>query len=308
MPHIYAIGETIYDIIFKNDEPQTAKAGGSMLNTVVSLGRLGLPVHFISEYGSDGVGDIIGGFLESNGVDTTHVYRYGNGKTAISLAFLNEQNDASYSFYKLYPEKRLELELPKFKTGDIVLFGAFYSLMPEIRKQLISFVTAARDAGALIIYDPNMRSPHKDEIESLREFIYENISLADIVRGSDEDFNTIFNIDNGADAYDIVRKYDCNYLIYTKSNTGVGIYHPGGIIEVKVPAVETVSTIGAGDSFNAGLIYEFFRSGEKLHDISSEGLEKIVKTAITFGSHVCTHYENYIAESFADKVILDTGC
>ncbi len=179
------------------------------------------------------------------------------------------------------------------------MFGAFYSLMPEIRKQLISFVTAARDAGALIIYDPNMRSPHKDEIESLREFIYENISLADIVRGSDEDFNTIFNIDKGADAYDILRKYECKYLIYTKSNTGVGIHHPGGMIEVKVPAVETVSTIGAGDSFNAGVIYELFRSGEKLHDISSEGLENIVKTAIKFGSHVCTHYENYVSEDFA---------
>ena len=72
---------------------------------------------------------------------------------------------------------------------------------------------------------------------------------------------------------------------------------------MKVPAVETVSTIGAGDSFNAGLIYELFRSGEKLHDISSEGLEKIVKTAIRFGSHVCTHYENYISESFARGVM-----
>ncbi len=299
MPSIYAIGETIYDIIFKNDEPQTAKAGGSMLNTVVSLGRLGLPVHFISEYGNDVVGDIIDGFLKTNGVDTSHIYRYRNGKTAISLAFLDEQNDASYSFYKLYPEKRLELELPAFKTGDIVLFGAFYSLMPEIRDQLVSFVTAARDAGALIMYDPNMRSPHKDEIGSLKEFIYENLSLADIVRGSDEDFNTIFDIDKGIDAYDILRKYDCNYLIYTKSNTGVEIHHPKGITLLKVPVVETISTIGAGDSFNAGVIYELFRSGEKLHDISSEGLEKIVKTAIKFGSHVCTHYENYVSEDFA---------
>lgn len=305
MPNIYAIGETIYDIIFKNDEPQTAKAGGSMLNTVVSLGRLGLPVQFISEYGTDRVGDIIDAFLKRNGVDTALAYRYHGEKTPISLAFLDEQNDAKYTFYKLYPEKRLEIDLPVFRPGDILLFGAFYSLMPEIRKQLISFVTAASDAGSFIIYDPNMRSPHKDEIESLKEFIYENLSLADIVRGSDEDFNTIFNIPDGESAYDILKSYDCNYLIYTKSNTGVEIHHPGGMIPVKVPAVETVSTIGAGDSFNAGVIYELFISGEKLHDISSEGLEKIVKTAIKFGSHVCTHYENYISESFAQEVLKD---
>ncbi|MBE9485398.1 MAG: carbohydrate kinase [Bacteroidetes bacterium] len=302
MPTIYAIGETIYDIIFRNNEPVTAKAGGSMLNTAVSLGRLGLPISFISEYGTDYAGNIIDEFLANNGVDTSYNYRYDEGKTPIALAFLNEQNDASYSFYKLYPEKRLELKLPDFNAGDIVLFGAFYSLMPEIRKQLISFVTAARDAGALIIYDPNMRSPHKDEIESLREFIYENLSLADIVRGSDEDFNTIFDITEGESAYDITKSFDCKTLIYTKSNTGVEIHQPGGMTEVKVSAVNTVSTIGAGDSFNAGVIYELFISKEKLHDISLEGLEKIVKTAIKFGSHVCTHYENYVSEDFVKNL------
>jgi len=302
MPVIYAIGETIYDIIFKNDEPVTAKAGGSMLNTTVSLGRLGLPVHFISEYGTDRVGDIIDAFLKKNGVDTALAYRYHEGKTPIALAFLNEQNDAKYTFYKLYPEKRLELDLPAFASGDIVLFGAFYSLMPEVRQPLMSFVKAVKAAGATILYDPNIRSPHKDEINELRELIYENLNLADIVRGSNEDFNTIFNIDRGADAYDILRKYDCNYLIYTKSNTGVEIHHPGGMIEVQVPAVNTVSTIGAGDSFNAGLIYELFNSKEKLDVISSDGLEKIVKTAIRFGSHVCTHYENYVSDSFARGV------
>ncbi|NQT76349.1 MAG: carbohydrate kinase [Bacteroidetes bacterium] len=303
MSRIYAIGETIYDIIFKNDKPVTAKAGGSMLNTAVSLGRLGLPISFISEYATDHAGNIIDEFLANNGVDTSYNYRYDEGKTPISLAFLNEQNDARYSFYKLYPEKRLAIALPEFKTGDIVLFGAFYSLMPEIRRQLISFVTAASAAGAIIMYDPNMRSPHKDEIESLKEFIYENLSLADIVRGSDEDFNTIFNLDKGADAYDILGKYDCNHLIYTKSNIGVEIYSPGGIAMAEIPDVNVVSTIGAGDSFNAGVIYELFISGEKLQDISSEGLEKIVKTAIKFGSHVCTHYDNYISEDFAASIL-----
>ena len=302
MPNIYAIGETIYDIIFKNDEPQTAKAGGSMLNTTVSLGRLGLPVQFISEYGTDKTGDIIDAFLKKNGVDTALAYRYHEGNTPIALAFLNEQNDAKYTFYKPYPEKRLEIDLPSFNSGDIVLFGAFYSLMPEVRHQLISFVKEAKAAGATILYDPNIRSPHKDGINELRELIYENLSLADIVRGSDEDFNTIFDITDGESAYDITKRFDCKTLIYTKSNTGVEIHHPGGMIEMKVPAVNTVSTIGAGDSFNAGLIYELFNSNEELHDISVDGLEKIVKTAISFGSHVCTHYENYVSESFARGV------
>ena len=103
MPHIYAIGETIYDIIFKNDEPLTAKAGGAMLNTAVSLGRLGLTIHLVSEYATDRAGDIINGFLHDNGVDTSLIYRYKDGKTALSLAFLNDAGEAKYSFYKIYP-------------------------------------------------------------------------------------------------------------------------------------------------------------------------------------------------------------
>jgi len=300
---IYAIGETIYDIIFKNDEPVTAKAGGSMLNTTVSLGRLGLPVNFISEFGADRVGDIIDNFLKKNGVDTSLVYRYQEGKTPIALAFLNERNDANYTFCKPYPKKRLEIDLPTFETGDIVLFGAFYSLMPEIRKQLVLFVEAAKDAGATIVYDPNIRSPHKDEMDELKELIYENFRFSDIIRGSDEDFSTIFDVPDGNSAYDIIKGYGCHTLIYTKSNIGVEIFHPGGKVEVKVPSVNTVSTIGAGDSFNAGLIYELFKLKENAETINIGNLENMVKTATCFGSHVCTHYENYITKEFASKQV-----
>ena len=307
MPVIYAIGETIYDIIFKNEEPVAAKAGGAMLNTAVSLGRLGLPVHLISEYATDRVGDIINKFLDVNGVDTSYVFRYQDGKTPVALAFLNDQADARYSFYKFYPENRLEIEHPAFTAGDIIIFGGFYSLMPEIRQQLMSFLKASQDSGATILYDPNIRSPHKDEIGELRELIYENLSLSNIVRGSDEDFKTVFGIEKGHEAYRLLQECRCHYLVYTKSNKGVEIHSPGGMMEVAVPPVQTVSTVGAGDSFNAGLIYELFRKKKKPGDYSMSEFSEMIKTAMSFGSHVCTHYDNYISEGFAEKMMLDTG-
>ena len=73
MRKIYGIGETVFDIIFKNEQPQAAKAGGAMLNSAVSLGRIGLPVSFISEYASDNVGRIIDSFLSENGVGTGYI-------------------------------------------------------------------------------------------------------------------------------------------------------------------------------------------------------------------------------------------
>ncbi len=192
--------------------------------------------------------------------------------------------------------------MPDFRKGDILLFGGFYSLMKEVRQALVSFVRTARDAGATILYDPNIRSPHKDEIMDLRDLVYENISLAHLLRGSDEDFDTIFDIKTGEDAYTLVQQYGGQYLIYTKSNIGVEIYSPQGKMELEVPKVKTLSTIGAGDSFNAGLIYELYRSERNIPDMTLDELENIVNTAISFGSHVCTHYDNYISENFARRI------
>ena len=64
----YTIGETVIDLIFKNMQPQAAKVGGSALNTSVSLGRLGNRVSFISEIGTDELGDWCKRFLADNGV------------------------------------------------------------------------------------------------------------------------------------------------------------------------------------------------------------------------------------------------
>ena len=301
MERIFTIGESIYDIIFKDHQPVAAKAGGAMLNTSVSLGRLGLPVYFISECARDDVGREINRFLDENAVDTSNVYRYTNGKTAISLAFLDDKNDARYTFYKNYPEKRFDIDLPEIKKGDILLFGGLYSLMPEIRKELKSVVENARGAGATIIYDPNMRSPHKKQMDGLREFVFENISLSEMVRGSDEDFMTIMDIADGNATYDLVRKNGCHNLIYTTSSEKVEIHTPNEKSIVDVPEVDVISTIGAGDNFNAGLIFELFKQDKDFEQLNQEAQKRMVQTAISFGSHVCTHYDNYISKDFAEQ-------
>ena len=59
MRKVFGIGETILDIIFRNDQPQKAVPGGSVFNGLISLGRLNVPVSFISELGNDRVGDMI---------------------------------------------------------------------------------------------------------------------------------------------------------------------------------------------------------------------------------------------------------
>ena len=301
MRNIYTIGETVLDILFKNQLPVTAKAGGACLNSAVTLGRLKLPVHFIGEYGLDEVGNIIDNFLKANNVSTRYVYRYYNGKSTLALAFLNENNDASYDFYKIYPENRLDLQFPELHEDDIVLFGSIYAVTLEVRKKLIEFINQARRMNAIVIYDTNFRKQHLHELQKLKPLIIENMSCADIVRGSNEDFSFILGADNADEAYAEIAVH-CKNLLYTANKTGVYVRTAELKLTLPVKTIEPVSTIGAGDNFNAGVVYSLYKYNIRHKDLESMDATlwgNIVSTAVEFATHVCMNYDNYISEEFA---------
>ena len=124
MRKVIGIGETVLDIIFKDDQPMAAVPGGSTFNCMISLGRCGVKASFISETGNDRVGQRIIRFLEQNGIDASSVAVYPDSKSPLSLAFLNEHNDAEYIFYKDHPTDRLDFNYPEVNKDDIVVFGS----------------------------------------------------------------------------------------------------------------------------------------------------------------------------------------
>ncbi len=303
MRKIYGIGETVLDIIFKNGQPQAAKAGGSVLNSIVSMGRMGLPVSFISEYGVDDVGNLIDNFLEENGVDTSIVHRFHEGSTSLALAFLDEKGDAHYSFYKDFPGKRLDINFPEIKNDDIIQCGSFYAIWPEIRQKFKQFISQGKQKGALIIYDPNFRKTHLSELDALKPLIIENMQMAGLIRGSDEDFKNIFGVDNADEAWRVVKEY-CKCLIYTSNSDGVYVRTTSFAGKFPVENIVPVSTIGAGDNFNAGMITSIYHNNikkDQLTDLSETEWSKVIKTAVAFATHVCLSYENYISPEFALK-------
>ena len=303
MRRIYGIGETVLDIIFKDGQPQAAKAGGSVLNSVVSMGRMDLPVSFISEYGQDDVGNLIDIFLRDNGVDTSYVHRFVDGSTSLALAFLDSKNDAHYTFYKDLPEKRLDIIFPVIEKNDIVQCGSFYAIWPEIREKFRKFIMTARDKGALVLYDPNFRKTHMSELDILKPLIIENMKLASLLRGSDEDFRNIFGAKNIDEAWEVVKEY-CNCLVYTVNVEGVYVRTKTFSGKFPVHKITPVSTIGAGDNFNAGMltaIYNNILTREQLENIGEKDWSKIITSAVDFATHVCLSYENYISKEFAKE-------
>lgn len=80
MRKVFGIGETIYDILFRNGKPVDAVPGGSVFNGLISLGRIGLDCTFITEVGSDQVGNIILDFMHENGINSDYVSCYEGKK------------------------------------------------------------------------------------------------------------------------------------------------------------------------------------------------------------------------------------
>ena len=120
MRKVIGIGETILDIIFRNEQPSAAVPGGSVFNGIVSLSRTGVPICFISETGNDHVGNIILRFMRDNHISTDYVNVFPDGKSPVSLAFLDDNSDAEYIFYKDYPKQRLDVRtMAEYSEGHI---------------------------------------------------------------------------------------------------------------------------------------------------------------------------------------------
>ena len=302
MRSVFGIGETILDIIFKEEQPYKAVPGGSVFNGLVSLGRLQVPVTFISEVGKDQVGDLILHFMAQNHISTQYIDRFPDGKSPISLAFLDANRNAKYAFYKDYPTQRLEVPFPRIEADDIFIIGSYYALNPALRPRMVEFLQYAHERKAIIYYDLNFRKAHAHEAIRLMPTVLENLEYADIVRGSDEDFLNLFGEQAGDRVYADHIQFYCDRLITTYGAKGVDLYTSRFKQHYDALAIEPQSTIGAGDNFNAGLIFGLLKEDVRLKDLADltpDSWERIIRHGMALAGEVCQSYDNYISTDFA---------
>lgn len=298
MARIFTTGETTFDIIFKNNQPHRAIIGGSALNTSVSLGRLGLPVSFISRVSEDHVGEMSMKFLSDNHVNGDNIVRY-YGKSRLSIAFLDSDNNAEYQFYN--PESLPSLLYPEAKSGDYILFGSSNAIMGEGRENLICFLEKANKENVLIIYDPNIRKSDS----YIKEKVEVNVKYASIIKASVQDFVNLYNISDSELIWKKVKELGVNTLILTDGEKPVSVFSYDFRRKYKIQPIETVSTIGAGDNFSAGILAGFYNgkiSGKNIKLLEEKQWDKIINLSIGFSSEVCQSEMNYISEEYAKEI------
>lgn len=307
MRKIIGIGETVLDIIFRDDRPVSAVPGGSVYNSVISLGRAGANVAFFGEVGDDRIGRRTIEYLRENGVDAGGVNMFKDTKSPLSLAFLNEKNDAEYIFYKDHPNDKFDFAVPDVQPDDIVLFGSYYAVNPVIRPQVSAFLEHAHDCGAILYYDVNFRPSHEGEVIRLTPNILENLELADIVRGSHEDFRVIYKKDDPDTVYKSEVAFYCRKFIYTRGAEPLEVRGENGFAKsYGVAVTDTVSTIGAGDNFNAGFVYGMLKYGIRRADmergLSEEQWDRLIGCAGSFSAECCRSIGNSISREFGESL------
>ncbi|WP_028910428.1 carbohydrate kinase family protein [Prevotella sp. AGR2160] len=303
MRKVIGIGETVLDIIFKDNQPVSAVPGGSAFNATISLGRCGINTTFISEAGNDRIGERVIAFLRDNGVNADHVAVFPESKSPISLAFLDKDNNADYLFYKDHPHDQLEFDFPEINKDDIVLFGSFFAVNPVVRPQMAGFLEYAREHGAIIYYDVNYRSSHKNDIMKITPNLLDNLDYADIVRGSKEDFAVLYKMDDPDKVYNSEISFYCKKFICTRGAEPLVVHDQDGFRkEYAVPPMRTVSTIGAGDNFNAGFIYGMIKYGITREDIeggmSEKKWDQVVACGLEFSAECCKDITNSVSPAF----------
>ena len=295
MAKIYGIGETTVDLIIKENRPVEFKPGGAVLNACVSLGRLGVDISIITMTGSDRLGQMVQSFLKENRVDTGFISAF-KGNTRLALAYLDKNNNADYSFYQ-DPGHEFRIVIPDFRPGDILLHGSSFSLKKVNHDMLKTLISNCKKNEVLIHYDPNFRPAYKDRLIEILPYILYNFENADIIKGSNEDFEGILGTSDLDSTFSKIAATGDKILIYTMGGEGIWLKSRKLKILIEIEKIKPVSTIGAGDTLNAGILYGLIKHGitkRNLHEKKEEKWREILSRAAIFSAEVCLSLDNYI--------------
>jgi fructokinase len=253
------IGESLIDLVHSADGSTQEHVGGSPANVAVGLARLGHDITFATLLGDDERGARIAGYLEKEGISLAEVSASRIGSpTSVATATLDATGAAAYSF-------DLTWELPEMQTFEglaHVHTGSIAATLEPGASAVLATIQRARP-DATISYDPNVRPSLMGDPHEVRAKIEALIGLSDVVKASDEDIAWLYD---GAPVSDLLRLWGQlgpALTVVTRGDRGavVGLSISGELTSVEVPAVHVVATVGAGDSFMAGLLSGLLEAG-----------------------------------------------
>lgn len=255
--HTLVVGESLIDVVNRPDGSNQEHVGGSPANVAVGLARLGHGTVLATRIGHDEHGARIANHLEREGISLAEG-SVGSGSTSVATATLDECGTAAYSF-----ELSWELsELAPEEEPTHVHTGSIAATLEPGATAVLAAIKSARPR-ATISYDPNARPSLMGDPHEVRAKIEALIGLSDVVKASDEDIAWLYD---GAPISEVLRLWGQlgpAVTVVTRGVQGavVGLPITGELTSIDAPVVEVVDTVGAGDSFMAGLLSGLLDAG-----------------------------------------------
>jgi len=267
--------------------------GGSCLNVAVGIARLGAPAGFVGGISTDLFGRMIADHATASHVDLRHAVRTAHQTT---LAFVRiVEGESQYAFYDAetasanWSYRRGSIP---FDAIEAVHFGSTTLVHERGAAQAGALIADAR-GSATISFDPNCRPNLVQDRTAYGARVSAFAESADIVKLSDVDFDYLYGKEAGADRASAMLARGPSLIVITRGTKGVQAWHrKAGAIDVDPPKVEVVDTIGAGDSFQAALLFALRELGclerVKLRALGASELRRALSFACACAAVTCT--------------------
>ncbi len=290
-------GEALYDLFLSAEADSSvtfdARIGGSPFNVAVGLSRLGRGAALFTGISSDPLGRRLEQALENEGVKTDYLVRKQNS-TTLALVTLGSGGTPHYSFYghDAADSSIAETDLPEIPRSVPAIHFGSYSLVVEPTGSSLLRLARRHYDGRLVSFDPNLRLNVEPDLGKWRERAEAFTEIADLIKVSDEDLELLFPGDEIESSIHRWNSRGAPLIVVTRGDGGALVSLRGEVFETTGRQVEVIDTVGAGDSFQAGLLCGLDELGKAtksgLSRISLDECRQVVDFATAAAAITCT--------------------
>lgn len=247
---IVVVGEALVDVVVPIDGERSEAVGGSPLNVAVGLARLDIPTLLITRVGDDEHGRWVADHVRESGALLSATSVVPGTRTSTATAHLDAQHVARYEFDLVW-----DLDHQVLPEAGALHVGSLGATLLPGRRSVDDLVRQAERAGLFVSYDPNVRPAFVTDPEETWRDVAEIASRSMLVKVSDEDLTALRPGTPFADlAHEFLDTGTTELVVVTHGAEGASAFAPHFHLSRPAPRVDVVDTVGAGDSFMAGLL------------------------------------------------------
>jgi fructokinase len=274
---VIVIGEALVDVVRPADADADVASeehpGGSPMNVAVGLSRLGDPTTLVCALGDDPRGASIREHVEASGVQ---LHATTIDRTSTAIASIAADGSASYEF-----DLDWSIDPVVLPEGTPVVHVGSIATVLQPGASVIAEVAANRPEGTLLTVDPNVRPTITGDRDEVIAAVEPLMAAADVVKMSDEDAAWLYPGDSVDAVLDRVLRLGATIAAVTLGGDGCVIAGADVRMTVTAPRVDVADTIGAGDSFMAGLVHAVLQDRSVLETPDQDALERLASFAIS---------------------------